>query len=720
MKILNIGSINNDNVYQVPHFVQPGETLIASNVERFAGGKGFNQSVAVARAVAGLPDSVRPQVFHLGHVGADGAWLVDFLRAEKVNVDFVTALDDVATASATIQVDPSGQNCILISSGANMRITADDVRAALGSLAIGPGDVVLLQNETSATADIIRLAAATGATVAFNAAPMTPQVLTLPLECVSLFIVNELEGAALAEMPAETEGGVLLEALRRRFPNADVVLTLGANGAMYGTRDDRVLSTAVPARTVRAIDTTAAGDTFIGYFLAARAAGLDNLHILDRASAASAVCVSRKGAAPSIPFPDELALPWDRALLHGATDKDPVSYRLGETITFTLSLENPPPADACEGCTVHWSRSGDDGRTESGSCPVADLLAAPLKITTSLDRPGFAYLGAKVLGPDGRPVTQAIAPDQWWIGCVSFDGAAGVEIDSLRGEPEPDDFDAFWQRLRDSLAAVPLRAKRVEIASPDPEVRVFEVAIDCAGPRPATGYLSIPVNGGKYPVAVQFIGYGTKRPVVKPPLPHDVVRLEINAHGYDLGREPAYYNDFFSRIGSNGHSYAFDPEQNSDPESAYFHGMALRVLRAVEFVQTLPEWNGRDVWVCGGSQGGLQSLWGAANAPGVTKAKIAVPWCCDFAGANAGRLHAAWSIPYVPALDYYDPINQAKRITCEVEIERAGLGDMTCPASGIAILFNNLRCKKSIRWVQGGSHGYVPPEPCQVAVRKVE
>jgi cephalosporin-C deacetylase len=716
MKILNFGSVNIDHVYHVPRFLQPGETMAAASSSRFPGGKGFNQSVALARAGA--------RVFHAGHVGADGAWLVDFLRAEGVDTTFLTPVD-APTGHAIIQVDPSGQNCILLDGGANRRLAADDVRAALAGAAIGPGDVVLLQNETSATAEILSLSAATGATVAFNAAPMGEEVAGLPLDKVGLFIVNELEGAALCGTPEETDGGKILDRLRTKFPEADILLTLGSSGSLYGPHADRPAVHAFPAQSARVADTTAAGDTFTGYFLAARAEGAGPVSALDIATRAAAVCVSRPGAAPSIPRRDELAAPWDDTLLRGVCDRDPVSYATGDPIVFTLRFENPPEARHAEGCEVRWRLEGDDGATASGAVPAADVIAAPLEIRASLACPGFVRLRAVLHGPDGRPVCHPLRNEEWWEPLIAFDGGAGADIDALRAEPEPADFDAFWERQKAKLATVPVRAERVEAASPDPALRMFAVTVDCPGPRPVTGYLSMPAGASPantFPAQVFFQGYGMNAPApdrVSQPLPRDAIRFEINAHGVDLGRDDyRYYNDFFMALFSNGYPYGFDPEQNRDPETAYFAAMALRVLRALEYVRTLPEWNRKDLVALGGSQGGLQAMWAAGLDPRVTEAYPDIPWCCDLAGVTANRMASPWRIPYVPGIDYFDPVHHARRVRCPVHIPRAGLGDYTCPPSGIAILYNNLARAKSIRWVQGSQHGYIPPEPNQEAFRE--
>lgn len=285
MRILNFGSVNIDHVYRVPHFVRPGETLASTRYDRFAGGKGFNQSVALARAGA--------QVHHAGRIGADGEWLRHALAADGANVRHLEVVDG-ATGHAIIQVDTQGQNCIVLSGGANRTITEVDAAGVLADF--GAGDLLLLQNEVSAMPDIMRLAAARGLKIAFNPAPMGPEVQDYPLDLVDLFIVNEIEAAGLCgfdDTPEKT-----LRMLRSKFPKAHFLMTLGPRGALALAEDGPV---AVPPRDVPVVDTTAAGDTFVGYFLATRTSGVPLREALMRATIAASICVSRPGASPSIP-----------------------------------------------------------------------------------------------------------------------------------------------------------------------------------------------------------------------------------------------------------------------------------------------------------------------------------------------------------------------------------------------------------------------------------
>ncbi len=291
MPILVFGSLNIDHVYQVEHLVRPGETLPSTEYHRFQGGKGANQSVALARAGA--------NVFHAGRIGPEGLWLRDAIAAEGVDVTHV-GLDDQPTGHAIIQVDSDGENSILLYGGANLTVTSDDAHYVLSHF--GEGDWLLLQNEISSLPAILREASKRGLNVAFNPAPMTPEVQGYPLDGVSLFVVNQTEGAALAEVEDASPASIV-GMLHARFPDAAILLTLGGDGSLYVGGGENIRT---PAQAVDAVDTTAAGDTFIGYFLAALLAGESTKQSLDLASRAAALCVSRPGAAASIPRRSEL------------------------------------------------------------------------------------------------------------------------------------------------------------------------------------------------------------------------------------------------------------------------------------------------------------------------------------------------------------------------------------------------------------------------------
>ena len=289
MRILNLGSVNIDHIYEVEHFVRPGETLSSRGYQIFAGGKGFNQSVALARAGA--------KTSHAGRIGRDAGWLVERLQIEGVVTTHLHE-SDTPTGHAMIQVDPSGENSIVLYGGANQTITEADIHSACA--AFSAGDTLLVQNETNLIAQAIQTAHDRKMRIVFNPAPMTSAVRDYPLNLVDLFVFNETEAAGLT---GEINPDAIREKMLAQYPDAAVVLTLGSKGATYF--DAKTLHhETVPA--VDAIDTTAAGDTFIGFFLAELMQSNDPAKALAQGCRAAAICVTRTGAADSIPLLSEL------------------------------------------------------------------------------------------------------------------------------------------------------------------------------------------------------------------------------------------------------------------------------------------------------------------------------------------------------------------------------------------------------------------------------
>ena len=289
-KIVCLGSLNLDHVYRLDHFVRPGETLGSESYSVGCGGKGLNQSIALARA--GAP------VMHAGRIGHDGGVLRSALEAAGVDVSLLVE-GDVPTGHAIIQVDAKGENAIILYGGANRRITEVEIDAALD--AVGDG-ILLLQNEINSLGTILEKAHARGIRTAFNFAPFDPEdAKTLPLGLLSYLIVNEIEGAGVAGV-AEPEA--ILRTLKERYPGCRVILTLGKAGAAF-LGDDGVM-VPVPPCPAEVVDTTSAGDTFIGYLFAGLLEGMELKAAMELAGRASAITVSRAGAADSIPFRKDL------------------------------------------------------------------------------------------------------------------------------------------------------------------------------------------------------------------------------------------------------------------------------------------------------------------------------------------------------------------------------------------------------------------------------
>ena len=305
MKIVNFGSLNLDHVYRVKHFVRPGETLTAESLQRFRGGKGANQSIALARAGV-------KKLCHAGCIGKDGIQMKETLEKEGVDCRFLFVSEHIPTGHAVIQVTDSGENNIILFGGANRAITVEMVDQVVDFLE--EGDYLVLQNEINLMDRIMTLAHRKGARIFLNPAPMNGEILSCPLELADTFIINETEACGLAgeNTPGDSFSPpppeYLLEKIRNHFPSVSILLTLGEAGALYSGKDSassgKILR--IPAVKTRAVDTTAAGDTFTGYFIAGLFQGMPLRDSLSRAARASAAAVSRKGAQSSIPRLAEL------------------------------------------------------------------------------------------------------------------------------------------------------------------------------------------------------------------------------------------------------------------------------------------------------------------------------------------------------------------------------------------------------------------------------
>ncbi|MGB0694432.1 MAG: ribokinase [Rhodospirillaceae bacterium] len=283
MAVTNFGSINIDKIYRVSQFLQPGETRLVAGHQQSLGGKGANQSIALAKAGSA--------VRHIGNIGPDGGWTAETLAAAAVDIDAIAKVQ-TPTGHAVIQVDDAGENCILVDSGANVCLTEAQISAALTNTAAS--DWVLLQNETNLTGTIAAQARAAGHKVCYSAAPFVAAQ-TLPLlGTIDLLVVNALEAEMLAQALA-----VAVDAI----PVPAMVITKGADGAVYtaNRQSAQAVTVTAPAFPVEVVDTTGAGDTFLGFFLSALETGRDPAEGLRRAAAAAALQVTKPGAAAAIP-----------------------------------------------------------------------------------------------------------------------------------------------------------------------------------------------------------------------------------------------------------------------------------------------------------------------------------------------------------------------------------------------------------------------------------
>ncbi|WP_321003927.1 ribokinase [Eisenbergiella porci] len=285
MGIINFGSLNIDRVYKVSHFVRPGETISSESYKCFPGGKGLNQSIAISRAGA--------KVTHAGTIGADGGFLKELLKQSGVDTRYVRESENV-TGHALIQVSEEGENCIILYKGSNYENDVNFIDYVLAGF--NSEDILVLQNEINNLEYLLQCGKQKGMRILLNASPVDERLKNMDLTGVTWLMVNETEGL---EITGENKPERIAAQLLDKYPAMNVILTLGTDGCVYQNKENRIYQSCFPAETV---DTTAAGDTFTGYFIASVLTGKSMEEALEIASCAAAMAVSREGAAVSIPI----------------------------------------------------------------------------------------------------------------------------------------------------------------------------------------------------------------------------------------------------------------------------------------------------------------------------------------------------------------------------------------------------------------------------------
>ena len=284
MKVLNFGSINKDFIYSVNDFVNPGETISSIKYNIKIGGKGLNQSVAISKA--------GQKIYHAGIINIDDTFILDKLKKWNVNCENIL-IGDNPTGHAIIQVDKKGENSIIIHGGANDDVDIKFIESVLSKF--NSGDILVLQNEINNIKEIIKRAHHKKMKIVFNPAPFNKEILSYDLNKISTLILNQTEGEALSK---EKKPDNILKVLNSKFKNTEIILTLGEKGSIYSFKDQLFKIEAHRADTV---DTTGAGDTFIGYYVAGLISGMNKKENLNRASEAAAIATTKIGGAESIP-----------------------------------------------------------------------------------------------------------------------------------------------------------------------------------------------------------------------------------------------------------------------------------------------------------------------------------------------------------------------------------------------------------------------------------
>jgi len=270
--------------YSVNDFVRPGETISSNRYDIKIGGKGLNQSVGISKAGS--------KVYHAGIINKEDTFIIDKLKSWKINCDNIL-LSDNPTGHAIIQVNKKGENSIIIHGGANHDFNLKSIKSILSKFETG--DVLLLQNEINNIDEIIDRAHYKKMKIIFNPAPFNNDILKYDLNKINTLILNQSEGEGLSN---EKIPDKILKVLNNNFKNTEIILTLGEKGSLYSYKDELIK---IRAHDVKTVDTTGAGDTFIGYYVAGFASKMNKKDNLNRASEAAALTTIKLGGAESIP-----------------------------------------------------------------------------------------------------------------------------------------------------------------------------------------------------------------------------------------------------------------------------------------------------------------------------------------------------------------------------------------------------------------------------------
>lgn len=391
-----------------------------------------------------------------------------------------------------------------------------------------------------------------------------------------------------------------------------------------------------------------------------------------------------------------------------SVNKPDAIYQKGETIVFSVNLLKDGAAVKDASIKYRVAGNGDWGKW------VTVPADKPLSITRKSDRPAWFAIEATAHGKDGKIIKNPNAKNRNLKATI---GAMVAPEEIRESAEEPADFDLFWKSQRKTLDEVPVKATRTKVDVPkylQDKVDCYDVKVDCAGAKPVSGYLVLPKNAkkGSLPAIVCYHGAGVRSANKQFGYGQKAIAFDVNAHGIPNGQPKQFYADL-----NKGELKGYPHRNKNSRDQFYFKEMFLRVMRALDYVKTLPEWNGKVLIVTGGSQGGGQALVAAALDPQVTLCVANVPAIGDHAGRLAGR-RPGWpqlmnnqkmkpaDQQVLKASGYFDHNYFAKRIKCET-YTGTGFVDFVCPPTSVYAAFNNLpeKTKKFIQTTPDAGHG---------------
>ncbi len=372
-------------------------------------------------------------------------------------------------------------------------------------------------------------------------------------------------------------------------------------------------------------------------------------------------------------------------------NKSALLFKRGETIRFEVSAYNRCKKIDCD--YIRWELKTDDRKSMKGlgSCTAAK----PLVIETTLDCAGFAYLICTAYKSDGTV-------DE---GFEKLEASAGAEVEKIHyHDTLPEDFNDYWEKIEKLVEDT-----TIEVLScrENPKAKkgfdAYDIMVKTPEGRPAAFSLTVPKAEGKYPLKVNFMGYGVR----DVPLLYNenTITAYFNAHGIETNMLRIDLAEKYPELFSG---YGFDDNENSDSMTTYYRGMMIRDLIGVKYLKTLEKWDGKNIISAGGSQGALQATTVAAHDKDITFLDIHIPWFCDLSARDYGYM-TGWRPNFKQGLRYFDTVSQGMLVKCPVRI-LAGLGDYVCPPSSVMALYNGIKALKTIRFVQAQTHSYEPSE----------
>ena len=403
------------------------------------------------------------------------------------------------------------------------------------------------------------------------------------------------------------------------------------------------------------------------------------------------------------------------------TEKDAISYAVGEEINMEVYL-------MCQGEVVsvpyfYYTVEGEDGKQMTSG--YADGSKGHFTVTTTMNKPGHAYVKAYMCDQNKNTINKNIM----------FNGGALVGVEQIQpGADAPADLEAYWNKVISEVYKGDINLIRFEEVAVSKynydtnKYYAYLFEIEYGNGEMATGYITYPKNKDKLTLRIEFRGYSATR-IAEPKFNESAVVVEMAPHAFRMDDPNPNYP---------ASNYGFDAVENQNPDTVYFHGMLTRNILGARFlkafacgeeygkimyngqqIQPLGVWEKGDSFLStGGSQGGFQAIAVGALDDDVTAINMGLPWFCDIGGQNIGRFAGTLKPAYTNALMYYDCCSLATLVDEDVNVTlSAGLGDLTCPPSGIMAVYNTLNCSKSITVYQNTTHSYSPPSRSSYRLR---